>query len=78
MDKNDTNANDVSTFEIAVKAVQMYAETHPRPSQVTQDQAAEMVGVSPATISRMVKSGNIKLNKFGRIPVSEIDRAISA
>ena len=76
--KRDTNANDVSTFEIAVKAVQMYAETHPRPSQVTQDQAAEMVGVSPATISRMVKSGNIKLNKFGRIPVSEIDRAIAA
>ena len=65
-------------LQIAAKAVQMYAETHPRPSQVTQDQAAEMVGVSPATISRMVKSGNIKLNKFGRIPVSEIDRAISA
>ena len=78
LDKNDSNANDASKFEIAAKAVQMYAETHPRPSQVTQDQAAEMVGVSPATISRMVKSGNIKLNKFGRIPVSEIDRAISA
>lgn len=45
------------TVEIAVKAVQIYAETHPRPSQVTQDQAAEMVGVSPATISRMVKAG---------------------
>jgi excisionase family DNA binding protein len=68
----------VSEVEIAVKAVQIYAETHPRPSQVTQDQAAEMVGVSPATISRMVKAGVLKLNKFGRIPVSEIDRAISA
>lgn len=66
------------TVEIAVKAVQIYAETHPRPSQVTQDQAAEMVGVSPATISRMVKAGTLKLNKFGRIPVSEIDRAIAA
>lgn len=70
--------NTGAELQIAAKAVQMYAETHPRPSQVTQDQAAEMVGVSPATISRMVKSGNIKLNKFGRIPVSEIDRAISA
>ena len=68
----------MSEVEIALKAVQMYAETHPRPSQVTQDQAAEMVGVSPATISRMVKAGVIKLNKFGRIPVSEIDRAIAA
>lgn len=66
------------TVEIAVKAIQIYAETHPRPSQVTQDQAAEMVGVSPATISRMVKAGVLKLNKFGRIPVSEIDRAIAA
>lgn len=66
------------TVEIAIKAVQIYAETHPRPSQVTQDQAAEMVGVSPATISRMVKAGTLKLNKFGRIPVSEIDRAIAA
>lgn len=68
----------MSEVDIALKAVQLYAETHPRPSQVTQDQAAEMVGVSPATISRMVKAGMIKLNKFGRIPVSEIDRAISA
>lgn len=68
----------MSELEIAIKAVQTYAETHPRPSQVTQDQAAEMVGVSPATISRMVRAGTLKLNKFGRIPVSEIDRAIAA
>lgn len=68
----------MTEIDIAVKAVQIYAETHPRPAQVTQEQAAEMVGVSPATISRMVKSGVLKLNKFGRIPVSEIDRAIAA
>lgn len=65
-------------LEIAVKAVQIYAETHPRPSQVKHDQAAEMVGVSRGTISKMVKAGVIKLNKFGRIPVSEIDRAIAS
>ena len=64
--------------EIAVKAIQIYAETHPRPSQVTQDQAAEMAGVSRGTISKMIKSGQLKLNEFGRIPVSEIDRAIAA
>ena len=32
----------------------------PRPSQVTQDQVAEMVGVSRATVSRMVKAGQLK------------------
>ena len=64
----------MSEVDIALKAVQLYAETHPRPSQVTQDQAAEMAGVSRGTISKMIKSGRLKLNEFGRIPVSEIDR----
>ena len=68
----------MSEVDIALKAVQLYAETHPRPSQVTQDQAAEMAGVSRGTISKMIKSGRVKLNEFGRIPVSEIDRAIAA
>ena len=68
----------MTEVEIAVKAVQLYAETHPRPSQVTQDQAAEMAGVSRGTISKMIKSGRLKLNEFGRIPVFEIDRAIAA
>mgnify|MGYP006314798487 FL=1 len=68
----------MSEVDIALKAVQIYAETHPRPSQVTQDQAAEMAGVSRGTISKMIKSGRLKLNEFGRIPVSEIDRAIAA
>jgi excisionase family DNA binding protein len=68
----------MSEVDIALKAVQLYAETHPRPSQVTQDQAAEMAGVSRGTISKMIKSGRLKLNEFGRIPVSEIDRAIAA
>lgn len=66
----------MTELDIAAKAVQIYAEGHPRPSQVTQDQAAEMVGVSRATIHRMVKAGQLKLNKFGRIPTSEIDRAL--
>lgn len=32
----------MSELEIAIKAVQLYAETHPRPSHVTQTQAAEI------------------------------------
>lgn len=68
----------MTELDIAAKAIQMYAEQHPRPSQVTQEQAAEMVGVSPATISRMVRAGTLKLNKFGRIPIAEIDKALAA
>jgi len=36
-------------LHIAVLAVQRYAETHPRPSSVTQKEAARMIGVSGAT-----------------------------
>ena len=68
----------MSELEIAVKAVQLYAETHPRPSQVTQEQAAEMAGVSRGTIVKMIRSGLIKLNKFGRIPTSELDKALAS
>lgn len=63
-------------LEVAVTAVRLYAEMHPRPSQVTQLQAAEMLGVSRATVSRMLKAGTIRLNKCGLIPISEIDKAL--
>jgi hypothetical protein len=63
-------------LQIAIKAVQLYAETHPRPIQVTQKQAAEMLGKSEVTVSRMVKAGTIKLNSAGMIPISEIDRVL--
>jgi excisionase family DNA binding protein len=48
----------------------------PRPHHVTQKQAAEMLDLSEPTISRMVKSGQLKLNKFGRIPINQIDHAL--
>lgn len=60
-----------------LRAIQLYAEMHPRPSQVTQEQAAEMAGVSRATIHRMIKAGNLRLNDFGRIPTVELDRALN-
>lgn len=56
----------------AMLALQM----HPRPSQVTQKQAAEMLNKSTATISRMVKRGELKLSRSGLIPISEIDQAL--
>jgi excisionase family DNA binding protein len=66
----------MTEIQLAAAAIRVYAETHPRPSQVTQKQAAQMVGVSEATICRMVRDGSLKLNKFGRIPIVEIDRAL--
>ena len=61
------------TLAIAAKAVQMYAETHPRPIHVTQRQAADMLDLSVATICRMVRAGILTLNGFGLIPTSQID-----
>lgn len=66
------------SLDTAVQAVRLYAETHPRPSCVNQRQAAEMLGLSHVTVSRLVTSGKIKLNGIGQIPISEIDRLLSA
>ena len=62
---------------IAAKAVRLYAESHPRPSAVTQRQAAEMLCISEATAGRLVRGGWIKRNKLGLIPIAEIDRALA-
>lgn len=66
----------MSDLETAIKAIQLYAEMRPRPSQVTQTQAAEMLGVSRPTISKMIRNGVLSLNKCGLIPITEIDRAL--
>lgn len=65
-------------LRIASLAVQRYAETHPRPSSVTQKEAARMIGVSGATLSRLVRAGKIKLNDVAGVPISEVDRVLAA
>jgi len=42
--------NTGTELQIAAKAVQIYAETHPRPTHVTQVQAAEMLNLSRYTV----------------------------
>jgi DNA-binding transcriptional regulator LsrR (DeoR family) len=66
----------MTELELAYKAVRLYAETHPRPSQVTQKLAAEMLNISEQTVSKMVKTGRIRLNDCGMIPITEIDRVL--
>lgn len=64
-------------IEIATKAVQLYAETHPRPPHVNQTQAAEMLHLSVSTVRRLIQYGSLTLNECGLIPIAQIDRVIS-
>jgi DNA-directed RNA polymerase specialized sigma24 family protein len=57
----------------AFRAVQLYAETHPRPTQVTQTQAAEILGVSTRTVRNYIRAGRMKLNKCGMVPIEVVD-----
>lgn len=66
------------TIAIAAAAVRLYAESHPRPSHVTKTQAAEMLGISPPTLQKLIAAGTITMNPVGRIPISQIDAALAA
>ena len=61
----------------ALKAVELYAARHPRPGHVTQKQAASMLGVSVATVNRMIKSGDLRLNGVRKIPIEQVDRLMA-
>ncbi|MDQ7989050.1 MAG: helix-turn-helix domain-containing protein [Candidatus Dactylopiibacterium sp.] len=65
-------------LQIAVAAVRLYAESHPRPPHVTQAQAAEMLGLSRPTVRKLVLAGTLHLNACGLIPISDVDRALSS
>lgn len=67
--------NDVDDRElrIAHRAVQLYAETHPRPTHVTQIQAAEILGVSTRTVRNYIHAGKLKLNRCGMLPIEAVD-----
>jgi hypothetical protein len=67
----------VSEIEQAARrAVQLYAESRPRPSQVTMTQAGEMMGLTRQTVAKLVRAGTLRLNKCGLIPIAEIDAAL--
>jgi len=63
--------------KVAELAVKRYAETHPRPPQVNQEQAAKMLGKSHVTVRKLIRSGIIRLNSCGDIPITEIDRVLA-
>jgi len=62
----------------AVKiALLEHSESHPRPNQVNMVQAAQMLGISRATVSKMVSSGVLKLNQCGLINIKQIDEVLT-
>lgn len=69
-------AGEVAGIKIALKAVEIYAQRHPRPSHVTMAQAAEMLDLSRPTVRRLMKAGKLSLNECGRIPIEQVDRLL--
>jgi plasmid maintenance system antidote protein VapI len=67
----------MTELDTAVKAVEIYATRHPRPPHVTQKQAAEMIGLTAPTIRKMIRTGKIRLNQAGLVPITEIDKLIA-
>ena len=62
----------------AAYAVRLYAETHPRPTQVTQTQAAQMLDLSRITVGKLLRCGVLRLNDCGLIPIELVDSARTA
>ncbi|QTD91290.1 helix-turn-helix domain-containing protein [Burkholderia anthina] len=58
---------------MAVRAVSIYAGRHPRPVQVTVTQAAQMLGLSRATVHKLMNAGKLRYNKCGQIPIEQVD-----
>lgn len=64
--------------ENLTKVIQLFRAACPMPTQVTQTQAAEMLGLSRSSVSKLVKSGILKLNKCGMIPTEQVLEARDA
>jgi excisionase family DNA binding protein len=65
-------------LDIAVRAVSIYAGRHPRPSQVTAKQAADMLGLSRPTVRKFMDAGRLKYNHCGLIPIEQVDALLAS
>ncbi|CAB3746412.1 hypothetical protein LMG29542_00204 [Paraburkholderia humisilvae] len=73
----NTEASSVAILAAASKAVELYAMRHPRPCHVTQQQAAQMLGLHRNTIRRFLDAGRLRLNRCGLIPTEQVDALLS-
>lgn len=62
-------------LRIIDEAISLFEKREKRPVHVTGKVAATMLGVSPRTISNMLKTGELRYNRCGRIPIEQIDMA---
>jgi len=67
-----------SQFDVALHAVEIYAQRHPRPAHVTLTQAAQMLELSRPTVRKLLSAGKLKLNGCGLIPIEQVDRLLRA
>lgn len=49
-----------------------------RPAQVTQGQAAEILGVHRTTVTKLIKNKSLSLNSCGKIPMTQLDLALGS
>ena len=62
----------------AVRAVELYAQRHPRPPQVNVTQATKMLGLSRPTVHKLMKAGKLTFNSCGQIPIEQVDRVLAS
>lgn len=67
-----------SDLQVAMRAVELYAQRHPRPVHVNITQAAEMLGLSRPTVRKLMQSGKLRLNSCGLIPIEQVDALLLA
>lgn len=68
-----TGLTEEQLARVLARGIRMYAEMHPRPTQVTQTQAAEILGVAPRTVRRYIRAGRLKLNGYGYLSIVDLD-----
>ena len=59
------------------RGVAMALAQRPRPSFLTREQAAEILGVTPRTVTNMITDGRIRVGSSGKIAITEIDKQLT-
>ncbi|WP_249209356.1 DNA-binding protein [Burkholderia cenocepacia] len=72
-ESSGSSLSEEQILQIARRAVQLFEQQPPRPPHVTQAVAADMLGLSRATVGKLVRTGELRLNGVGRIPIGQID-----
>lgn len=65
-----------NSHDLAVRAVEIYAQRHPRPVHVTLTQAAQMLELSRPTVRKLMMAGKLRFNSCGLIPTEQIDNLL--